>query len=173
MKTLFDKENAQIDALRSATGYAKVKSCIKWLKEENLPIWWDLLYQALQSGNLQDMYCERWAEKNYLKWDDVKVKNELRSKFNGLSNAFNKYQFPTKWVKVAEDQSFDIDLEAINEHFKEVHTYTIKDEQEKAVKKIVEGMKELDILPRVIEGFFKVIDGNIEPDWRAIGKLNK
>ena len=66
MKTLFDKENAQIDALRSATGYAKVKASIKWLKEENLPIWWDLLYQALQSGNLQDMYCERWAEKNYM-----------------------------------------------------------------------------------------------------------
>lgn len=173
MKNLFDKENAQIAALRATTGFAKVKACIKFLKEENLPIWWDLLYQALQSGNLQDLYAQRWAEQNYMKWSDVKVKNELRSKFNGLSNAYNRYQFPTKWVKVAEDGSFDINLDAINEHCQQVHTYIITDEQEKAVKKIVEGMKELDILPRVIEGFFKVIDGKIEADWRAIGKLNK
>lgn len=173
MKNLLDQENAQIDALRAATGFAKVRACINWLKDENLPIWWDLLYQALESGNLQDLYAQRWAQQNYMKWDSVAVRNELRDKFRGLSNAHNRYQFPTKWVKVAEDGSFDINIDAINENFKEVHTYTITDEQEKAVKKIIDGMQELNILPRVIDGFFKVIDGKIEPDWRAIGKLNK
>lgn len=171
MKTVIDKEKAEIAIMRTSTGFAKARFIIDYLKEKNLPLWWDLLYEALKSGNPCDLYAQRWAQNNFMDWNDVKVKNELRLKFEVLQDPYHRYQFPQKWVRQEADGSFDIDKEAIRRDVEKQHTYTISDKQEKAIRSIVDAMNELDLNTHTFDYFFLYDEkGKIEPHWERIGE---
>lgn len=149
-----DEQAAGIEAGKEATKFAKARSCIKWLKEENLPLYWDILYNGLKDGDVLDMYAMRWANENHLNWGNVEVRNELRAKFGYLSDPYHRYTFPQQWVTRFADGSFDVNKEAINEYYRKKHTYTLTSEQVDAIEAVRKGMDTLGIHPRMFTNYF-------------------
>ena len=169
-----DAETATLEAMKFATRFAQARSCIKWLKDENLPLYWDVLWDCLKSGNLLEAYRIRYAKEHYLNINDVKVRNELMSKFHGLCNPSDKYKFPQKFIKRNKDGSFeDIDREKIEEAFRERHTYVIPAHQWQLVENIKEALEQLDADPIVLSQCFYKEGDKIEIIFKQIGELLK
>lgn len=150
-----NEEAAEIEAMEFATRFAHARACIKWLKEENLPLYWDILWDCLASGNLLDAYRIRYAKENFLNINDLKVKNELMSKFHGLHDPSDKYKFPQKFIKRNKDGSFDdIDRAKIEDAFRKRHTYIIPAHQWQLIENIREALEKLDADPIAISRCF-------------------
>ena len=152
-----NEETAEIEAMEYATRFAHARACIKWLKEENLPLYWDVLWDCLTTGNLLDAYRIRYAKENYLNINDLKVKNELMRKFHGLNDPSDRYKFPQKFVKRNKDGSFeDIDREKIEAYFKDRYTYVIPAHQWQLIENIRVALEKLDAEPTAVSRcFFK------------------
>ena len=150
-------EAAEIEAMEFATRFAHAISCIKWLKEENLPLYWEILWDCLASGNLLEAYRIRYAKDNYLNINDLQVKNDLMAKFHGLHDPADRYKFPQKFVKRNKDGSIeDIDRQKIEDYFKDRYTYVIPAKTWQLVENIREALEKLDADPIVVSRcFFK------------------
>ena len=169
-----NEETASIEAMEFATRFAHARSCIKWLKDENLPLYWDVLWDCLATGNLLDAYRIRYAKENYLNINEVKVRNELLNKFHGLHDPSDKYKFPQKFIKRNKDRSFeDIDRDKIEEAFREKHTYVIPSHQWQLVENIREALEKLDADPIAISRCFYKEGGKVEILFKQIGELLK
>lgn len=168
-----NEEAAEIEAMEFATRFAKARAVIKWLRESNLPIYWDVLWDCLKSGNLLDAYRIRYAKENYLNINDVKVRNELLNKFHGLHDPSDYYKFPQKFVIRNEDGSFaDIDRDKIEEAFRQKHTYIIPAKSWALIQQIQEAIEKLDINPKALtDCFFKEENGKVEILMSRIGQF--
>ena len=167
-----DEETASIEAMEFATRFAHARACIKWLKEENLPLYWDILWDCLGSGNLLEAYRARYAKENYLNINDLQVKNDLMAKFHGLNDPSDKYKFPQKFVKRNKDGSFeDIDREKIEAYFREQHTYTIPAKSWALIQQIQEAMEKLDADPTAISRCFFKEGDKVEILFKQISQL--
>lgn len=165
-------EAAEIEAMEYATRFAHARSCVKWLKEENLPLYWDILWDCLASGNLLDAYRIRYAKENFLNINDVQVKNDLMAKFHGLHDPSDRYKFPQKFVKRNKDGSFnDIDRDKIQAYFREQHTYTISAESWALIQQIQEAMEKLNISPKDLTGCFYKEGDKVEILVKQISEL--
>lgn len=172
-KVYYDEQNAQIDALRKKAEFARARATIKTLQETGAPMYWDLLYEGLSTGNLCDEYAKRFAKETFDDWSDQNTRNNLRKKFDVLGDPFHKYRFPQKFVTVAEDGSFDLNEEAVDDYFKEKHTYHFTDEQVKAIENLCKALDELDISPHIVKAYFYVEEGKTAPNLKELGKLFK
>lgn len=167
-----NEETASIEAMEFATRFAHARACIKWLKEENLPLYWDILWDCLKSGNLLDAYRIRYAKENFLNINDAQVKNDLMSKFHGLHDPSDKYKFPQKFVKRNKDGSIDdIDRDKIQAYFREQHTYIIPAKTWQLVENIREALEKLDADPIVVSRCFYKEDGKVEILINQISEL--
>ena len=172
-KVYFNEQSASIEASRFKTGFAKARAVIQELKKRNRPIYWDVLWDCLKDGRLQDTYCEKYAKENYRDWSEVEVRNELRSLFRFMGDFNNSYPFPQKFVTRFEDGSFDINHEAIDEHFREIHTYKFTDKQTKAIQDIINGLEELGISTMAMNRHFYRKDGEVRPILGSLGMFLK
>ena len=167
-----DAETASLEAMKFATRFAQARSCIKWLKDENLPLYWDVIWDCLASGNLLEAYRIRYAKENFLNINDVQVKNELMSKFHGLHDPSDKFKFPQKFIKRNKDGSIDdIDRDKIEDAFKEKHTYVIPSHQWQLVENIREALEKLDADPIAISRCFFKEGGKVEILIKQISEL--
>lgn len=168
-----DEQQARIDAMRKATGFAKARSVIKWLKEQNLPLWWDILWDSLQTGHLLDKYQERWAKENYLNIRDVETRNQIREKFAPLADPYDQYRFP-QWATVRQyDGSFEeVDREAILQYCLRENTYSFTLEEKEAIENVSNFLSDYGLgYLWVRDMFFTSTEtGRLTPDWALIGK---
>ena len=169
-----DAETASLEAMKFATRFAQARSCINWLKDENLPLYWDVIWDCLKSGNLLEAYRIKYAKEHYLNINDVKVKNELLNKFHGLHDPSDKYKFPQKFVKRNKDGSIDdIDRDKIEEAFRAKHTYVIPAHQWQLVNNIREVLEKLDAHPYALSRCFHKEGDKVEILFKQIGELLK
>lgn len=167
-----DEQAAEIEAMEFATRFAKARATIKWLKESNLPIYWDVLWDCLHTGDLMDAYRTKFAKENYLDISKVQVKNLLLDKFEGLADTSDRYKFPQKFVIRHEDGSFgDIDRDKIEEAFRQKHTYTIPAQSWALIQQIQEAMQKLDINPKALTDCFFKENGKVEILISRIGQF--
>jgi hypothetical protein len=171
--SITDNKAAEILLLRTRTGFARANWMISELKKQNLPLWWDILWQGLTKGGdyMIKAYMERWAAKNFVNLDDMNQRNELRSKLSVLEDPMHKYQFPQRFLQRADDGSFSIDEEAIKQYCVEQCTYILTAEQKQAIDNIVSGLQTLRLNPEIVRRYFAMIDGKITIIGHEVYKL--
>lgn len=174
---VIDGESARLEAMKYRTKFAKVRWSIDQLKEHNAKIYWDILWDCLKTGNLQENYAKRFAEENFIDWSEVEERNKARKKFVYLADITEQYPFGQNFLIRSEDGSFDLDHERIDQHFIDLHTYTFTDAQLKAVEAIVNAMNELEITPYHVTKVFVYPDvrnpNKVAPNMIALGKYYK
>lgn len=162
--TYIDQDSADILFMRKRAEYAKVNWVIKELKKENLPLWWDILWDGLKGGNfIIKAYMERWAKINHINLNDMTQRNDLRDKFSILEDPHYNFRYPQRFLQRAEDGSFSIDENKLKQDCIEQHTYTITAEQKQAIDNIINGFELLKINPIRAQHFFHQQDGKVNP----------
>lgn len=157
-----DQDSADILFMRTRSEYARVNWVIKELKKENLPLWWDILWDGLNGGDfIFKAYMERWAKINHMNLNDMTQRSDLRNKFSILEDPHFKFRFPQRFLKRAEDGSFAIDENKLKQDCIEQHTYTITAEQKQAIDNIIDALHLLKINPERIRTFFYQQDGKV------------
>lgn len=176
-KIVIDEESAKLDAMRYITKFAKVGWSIDQLKEHNAKMYWDILWDCLKTGNLQENYSKRFAEENFIDWSEVEERNKIRKKFGFLADITEQYRFDQNFLLRNQDGSFDLNEEKIQQHFIDLHTHTFTDAQLKAVEAIVNAMTELEITPYHVTKVFVYPDARnpnkVVPNMIALGKYYK
>lgn len=173
MYTITDTDAADILFMKTKTGFAKANWVINELKKQNLPLWWDILWQGLTKGGdfMIKAYMDKYAEKYFVNLNDMNQRNELRAKLSILEDPMFKYRFPQRFLKRAEDGSFDIDEEALRQYCIEQCTYVLTPEQKQAIDSIVSGLQTLMLNPEVVRRYFAMVDGKITIIGHEVYKL--
>lgn len=163
--TYIDQDSADILFMRKRAEYAKVNWVLKELKKRNLPMYWDILWDALPRGGreLIEAYMQRWAQLNYINLDDLKQRNELRAKFWVLEDQTFNFRFPQRFLQRAEDGSFSLDEDKLKQDCIEQCTYVLTAEQKQAIDNIVSGFELLKINPIRAQHFFYQKDRKVSP----------
>ena len=170
-KVYYDEQNAQIDALRKKAEFGRARATIKTLQETGAPMYWDILYNCLKTGDAREEYAKRFAKETFADWNDVDVRNNLRKKFDVLGDPFHKYKFPQEFVTVADDGSFDLNPQAVDDFFKERYTYHFTDEQVKAIENLCNALDKLNIVPYLVREYFYIDEDKTAPKLNALGEL--
>lgn len=170
--TITDTEAAEILFMKMKTGFARANWTIKKMKEESLPLWWDLLWDGLAHGGdyLIKSYMQRWSEKYHVNLDDMEQRNELRKKLSVLEDPHYKYGFPQRFLHRADDGSFSIDEEVLKQHCIEQCTYILTEEQKQAIDNIVSGLQTLKLHPDRVRCYFYQKEGKINTIGHEIHK---
>ena len=160
-----DQDSADILFMRKRAGYAKVKWVLNELKKRNLPLYWDILWDALPRGGSQliEAYMKRWAEHNYINLDDLTQRNELRYKFWLLEDQHYNFRCPQRFLQRAKDGSFTLDEDKLKQDCIEQCTYTITAEQKQAIDNIIDGFEKLKINPIRAQHLFYQKDKKVNP----------
>lgn len=174
---IIDEQTAEIESMKYKTGFSRARWSIEQLKEHNAKIYWDILWDCLKTGDLRENYAKRFAEENYIDWSEVGERNKLREKFDYLGDSNGRYPFNQNFLIRAEDGSFELDNDKIDQHFIDLHTYTFTDAQLKAVEAIVNAMNELEITPYHVTKVFVYPDAKnpkkVVPNMITLGKYYK
>lgn len=160
-----DQESADILFMRKRAEYAKVNWVLKELKNRNLPLYWDILWDSIPRGGSQliKAYMQRWAELNYINLDDLNQRNDLRSKFSILEDQHFNFRYPQKFLQRADDGSFSLDEDKLKQDCIEQCTYVLTAEQKQAIDNIIDALHLLKINPERIRSFFYQQDGKVSP----------
>lgn len=169
-KSYFAQERAKIESLRKKAEFGRARAVIAELKRIGAPLFWDLLFDALKTGRLQERYAKRFAEQRFDDWADQQVRNSLLKKFNVLADPYWKYIFPQEFVTVAEDGSFDLNPEAVDEYYQKRYTYEFTDDQVKAIEEICNGLDKLKVTPAEVVKYFASGEGKMQPYYAPLGE---
>ena len=175
MKEYLDELQYINDVQQTRRDWVKVNKFIVKLQSDNQPLYWDILYDGLKGkSNPHELYCMRYAELNNRNWrNDQNTRNEIRKMFSGYFPHEYSYYFPQKLVTVAEDGSFTLNIEAVEEQCKQENTYTLNDKQEQAVNDLLRCIDKVGIAPERIGECFVSVNGKFVPQWKVISKSIK
>ena len=154
-KNYFNSSQASIEIGRQRAEYSVMRTKIEELRKRNAPLYWDILWNNLDGGNLVEDYAKRYAELNNGDWTEQAERNKLRDKFSYLSTTAG-CNFPKIFIKRKPDGSFDIDHKAIEDYYIKRYTYTFTDKQVEAIQKLIEGMEGLGIYPGTVNHVFYI-----------------
>jgi hypothetical protein len=161
-KTITNQNEASVSALRYGTNFAPLRNVQKELKERNLPWWPDLIREAMAGGDLLQLYIERYAKQWCVDLSDIEEKNRLKRKFKCISDAAWKYHFPLQFT-IETKEGFEINKEAVREHFEQKYSVTLSDEQREAITSICEALELLNISPNSVGFYLYLKDGKVIP----------
>lgn len=129
---------------------------------------WDDLYEALDTGDLCTAMGKYWAEKNFLDWEDVEVKNQLRERFSFLPRWT---PYPKAFIKREKDGSFNISKDAIIETYRGLYERIIDADIVEKAEKVCSLLNELKFNSAQLNHFFiQDSTGGYSPNWGAIAK---
>lgn len=169
--TTTDQQSAAIEAARKKASFGRIIRVQEELKKMNLPVYLDLLYEHLDKGGdgLYKAYTERFAREQYLDFSDVRVRNELFNKFSILHDPYHRYTFEKKFLTLHEDGTFSLNEKAIDEHYTEMYSYTITQDEQDAIDAICKALDTLHLTPETARKYFgRDTDGKIVPTGQRI-----
>lgn len=138
-----DEMTAGVEASREKGKFKFIRKKIEKLKEKNLPVYWDILYEGLTKGGdwMFQEYLKRFGKEHYYDLENQNDIAYLYEKFRVIYVPNHSFKYNQKFVKRNEDGSFELNPEAVDNHFQELYTYTISEEQYHAVQSILNGFK--------------------------------
>lgn len=169
-----DEMTASVEASREKAKFKFIRKKIEKLKEKNLPVYWDILYEGLKKGGdwMFREYLKRFGKEHYYDLENQNDIAYLYEKFRVIYVPNHSFKYPQKFVKRNEDGSFELNPEAVDQHYKELYTYTITEEQYEAVQSIFKGFEVLGYSTRgrrnVVDCFFKDNDGALKINERKL-----
>ena len=129
---------------------------------------WDDLYEALDTGDLCTAMAKYWAEKNFLDWEDVEVKNQLRERFSFLPRWT---PYPKAFIKREKDGSFNVSKDAIIETYRGLYERIIDADIVEKAEKVCSLLNELKFNSAQLNHFFiQDSTGGYSPNWGTIAK---
>jgi len=171
-KVFIDRNRATREALDEMKHFEPMKQMIKELQKRNAPIYWDILWNGLESMNtILDDYAKHHADTINEYWDDQDTRNIMRKKFVYLYTLSGN--FPQKWCTRNEDGSFEASLLKIFSYYESMFTYTFTDKQVKAIEQVVEGLTSLGIDEVNLTQYFYIQNGEIKPNFPVLHAVTK
>ena len=145
-----------------AAGFEKLRT----ISKTTIP--WDDLYEALDSGDLCTAMAKYWAETNFLDWEDIEVKNQLRERFSFLPRWT---QYPKAFIAREKDGSFNVSKDAIIQTYRSSYERTIDADIVEKAEKVCSLLNELNFSSAQLNHFFiQDSTGGYSPNWGAIAK---
>lgn len=147
-----NENQARIDAARKKGEFGKTKHIVKILREGNFPIYKDILWGCLEKGTYQkntllEAYSKRFAEEMFMDWEDVDVRNNLRKRFNFMSN----YEgFKKEFTKEGADGLPELDEDAVLEYFLKENTFELSKEIEDFLDNFEKFIEKYKINPLIL-----------------------
>ena len=162
--TVVDQVAANIEVKREKAKFSRIEAKVKEIQERNLPLYLDIIWEHMDKGGdaLLQAYLERFANEHYQDLSDIRVKNFLHEKFGMLADPFHRFSYNKKFLILHEDGSFELNEEAIDEHYQKLYTYEITAEQHKAIQNIKDALNTLGMNPNYVKSYFYVEDKEIK-----------
>ena len=171
IETVFiDRNRATREALDDIKKFEPMNVMIKELQKRNAPIYWDVLWNGLESMHtIHEDYAKHHAEVINEDWNDQDTRNLMRKKFVYLYTGAGN--FPQKWCIRNEDGSFEASLIKIVKENESRYTYLFTDKQTKAIEQVIEGLTALGINRLDLNRFFYIQNGEIKPKFPELHLL--
>ena len=155
-----DRNRATREALDDLKNFEPMRKAIEELNKRNAPIYWEVLWNALEGNDLIEEYSKKHAEVKNEDWNEQDTRNLFRKKFNYLfSNS--GYAFPQQWCERHEDGSFEPSLIKIVSEYETRYTYLFTEKQIKAIDDIINGLKTLGVSANTVSKLFFNNNGEI------------
>ena len=131
---------------------------------------WEILYNALDTGDLRSAMAKYWANKNLMDWDDVDVRNKMRAKFSYLPKDST---FPKEYVERKSSGEFDVSISKIYKSNQTYYERTIEPEQVDLVNQLCDIISELKLQTHNLNRFiyYNSTSGKPTPRWAEIASV--
>ena len=168
MKVNINYSEYQRSIAEESGRYKPIAEGIEKLKSVTSDIPWDDLYNALDTGDLRTAMAKHWAKRTLMNWDDVDVRNEMRSRFNYLPTMAN---FPKEYVERSAGGEFYISLAKIYELHKMLYERTIEPEQVDMINQLCDIITKLKLNPYEFKSYIGRQGEKAVPNWNSIASV--
>lgn len=159
-----DRVAARLEAQREKARFSFIEDKVKQIQEKNLPLYLQIIWDNLDKGGekLLADYLHKFSNEHYQDLSNLQVKNYLSQKFGMLADPFHRFRYNKKFLILHEDGSFELNEEAIDEHYQKLYTYEITKEQYDAIQSIKDALNTLGMNPNYVKSYFYVEDKEIK-----------